>query len=70
MAFFGMQPIGGLLIGTASHYIGAPNTILFEGIAAIVIAIIFMPYLRKKILKEKEEVELIEMEETTVNATK
>ncbi len=70
MAFFGMQPIGGLLVGTASHYFGAPNTILLEGIAAIIIAIIFMPYLRKGILKEKDKIELIEMEEATVNATK
>lgn len=47
MAFFGMQPLGALLIGSVSQYIGTPNTILAEGIAAIVILIIFLPYLRK-----------------------
>ena len=54
MAFFGMQPLGGLLVGTVSQYIGAPNTILAQGIAAIVIAVLFLPFLRKDILKEKD----------------
>src|SRR5690606_11095192 len=31
MAFFGMQPIGGLLVGTASSYVGAPTTLLTQG---------------------------------------
>ncbi|MDP4239689.1 MAG: MFS transporter [Bacteroidota bacterium] len=47
MAFFGMEPLGGLLIGTVSQYIGTPDTILIQGIASILIAIIFLPYLRK-----------------------
>ena len=41
MAFFGMQPLGGLLVGTVSHFMGTPNTILAEGISAIVIALSF-----------------------------
>ncbi len=41
MAFFGMQPLGGLLIGTVSHFIGSPNTILLEGFIALSIAISF-----------------------------
>jgi MFS family permease len=53
MAFFGLQPLGGLLIGTVSQYIGTPNTILAQGIAAILIAVIFLPLLRKEMLKEK-----------------
>jgi MFS family permease len=53
MAFAGMQPIGGLLIGALAQYIGAPNTILAEGIVALVIAIIFLPLLRKDFLKNK-----------------
>jgi len=67
MAFFGMQPLGGLLIGSISQYIGAPNTILAEGIAAIIIALLFMPFLREDILKEKDKIKLIELEDTTVN---
>jgi hypothetical protein len=45
MAFFGMQPLGALLIGSISHYIGASTTILLEGITAIVIILLFSPYL-------------------------
>jgi MFS family permease len=67
MAFFGMQPLGGLLIGTVSQYAGAPITILSEGIAAIIIAVLFMPFLRKDILKEKDRIILIESEVPTVN---
>ena len=67
MAFFGMQPIGGLLVGTISTYIGAPNTILGQGIATILIAIIFMPFLRKDILRRKDKITLVELEDPTVN---
>jgi MFS family permease len=66
MAFFGLQPLGGLLVGALSQYIGAPNTILAEGIAAICIAIVFLPFLRKDILKEKDKIKLIELEDETV----
>jgi MFS family permease len=64
----GLQPLGGLLIGTVSQYIGAPNTIIAEGIAAILIAVIFFPFLRKDLLKEKDKVKLIELEDPVVNS--
>jgi MFS family permease len=66
MAFFGMQPLGGLMIGAASQNIGAPNTLLIVGIMAFVIAFVFLPYLRKDILKEKDKIELVELEDSTV----
>ena len=66
MAFFGMQPLGGLLIGTVSQYIGAPDTLLAEGIAAILIAFIFLPFLSKDILKEKDKIKLVELEDPSV----
>ena len=47
MAFFGMQPIGALLIGSISHYIGAEKTLLLEGCVALIIIAIFAPYLWK-----------------------
>jgi MFS family permease len=47
MAFFGMQPLGSLLVGTVSQYVGSPNTILFEGIIAFLIAVVFAPFLLK-----------------------
>jgi MFS family permease len=67
MAVAGMQPLGGLLIGTVSQYIGAPNTIIAEGIAAVIIAVSFLPFLRKDILKEKDKIKLKELEDTTVS---
>jgi MFS family permease len=45
MALFGMQPLGALLVGTISHYVGASLTIAFEGLLAIMIAILFTKYL-------------------------
>lgn len=45
MAFFGMQPLGALLIGTISHYIGAAETLLLEGCSALLIIALFLPYL-------------------------
>jgi hypothetical protein len=58
--------LGGLLIGTVSQYIGTPNTILAQGIAAILIAVIFLPLLRKEMLKEKDKTTLVELEDTSV----
>jgi len=67
MAYFGMLPIGGLLIGIISQYIGAPNTILIEGFVAVIIAVLFLPFLRKDILKEKDKLKLIELEDPALN---
>ncbi len=66
MAFFGLQPLGGLLIGIVSQYIGTPNAILAQGLAAILIAVIFLPLLRKEMLKEKDKTTLVELEDTSV----
>lgn len=38
MAFFGMMPIGGILVGALSQKIGAPKTILIQGFICIVLA--------------------------------
>jgi len=45
MAYFGMQPLGSLLVGTITQYIGAPATMLIEGLAALVVVAIFWRYL-------------------------
>ena len=47
MAYFGMQPLGSLLIGGISNYAGTPATILSQGIASLLIATLFFPYLWK-----------------------
>jgi len=57
MAFFGMMPLGALLIGSLSDRIGTPDTILAEGIAAILIFGSFLFIMRKDILKKNDEVE-------------
>lgn len=37
MAFFGMQPLGGLIIGSVSQQIGTENTVLIQGAIAVLI---------------------------------
>jgi MFS family permease len=68
MAFFGMQPIGGLLVGAIAHAFGAPFTILCQGIATLLIALIFFPFLRRDILLRKQRMKLKQMEETIVES--
>ena len=56
LAFFGMLPLGSLAVGGLSQKIGAPNMLLCQGAIAIIIAIIFLNYLRKdKLNKRKME---------------
>lgn len=47
MAFFGMQPIGALIIGVISHRIGVAHTLLLEGVIALIIAVWFSSFLWK-----------------------
>jgi len=54
MAFFGMQPIGGLLIGSVSKWIGTPNTMLAEGIIALLIGVLHFRYQRKEKVKKQQ----------------
>jgi len=67
MAYFGMLPLGGLLVGAISEYIGAPDTLLGEGIAAVLIALVFFRFLRKDVLKEKDKMDLIELEDQGIH---
>ena len=45
MAIFGMMPLGSLLVGAVSQHIGAPATVLCQGIAALVLALAFSRFL-------------------------
>lgn len=47
MAFFGMQPLGGLLVGFISQHIGVQDTVLAEGIIAIVIGCLHLRFVRR-----------------------
>lgn len=63
MSIFGMVPLGSLLTGAVSHYIGAQNTVLCQGFIALVIAALFYRYLRTEQLKQKKIKQLSEAEE-------
>jgi MFS family permease len=54
MAFFGMQPRGGLLIGSLSRLIGTPDTMLAEGVFALMIGALHIRFLRKEKLKQQQ----------------
>ncbi len=54
MAYFGMLPIGSLLIGYVSQKIGAPNAIFYQGIIALIIVAIFSGFLRSDRKKNQE----------------
>ena len=51
MALFGMAPLGSLLVGAVSQGIGAPATVLAQGIIALVIAFIFLKFLTRPMTK-------------------
>lgn len=54
MALTTMMPIGSLLIGAVSHYIGVQSTVLAEGIIALIITSFYGRYLKKERLKKEE----------------
>jgi len=56
MAFFGMQPLGGLLIGSISQLIGTQNTVLFQGAIALLIGCLSYRRLRKGEIKSPKAV--------------
>ncbi len=51
MAFFGMQPLGGLLVGTISQKIGVPDTVLAEGCIALFIGGLHLRFLKRNKMK-------------------
>ena len=52
MAYFGMLPLGSLLIGVISQQIGAPDALFCQGIIALFIAAIFFKFLTKGKIKQ------------------
>ncbi|MEZ2334843.1 MFS transporter [Mucilaginibacter sp. RCC_168] len=61
MAFFGMQPLGGLLVGAVSQWIGTADTVMLEGIVALIIGILHFRFLRKTQL-HKDTVHTLEQQ--------
>ena len=60
MAFFGMQPLGGLLIGFISEHIGVKNTVLAQGIIAVIIGLLHVRFLQKRKLPKVNAVPSLE----------
>lgn len=46
LAYFGMLPVGSLIAGAVSQKVGAPDTLLAQGIIAVIIAVSFSGLLR------------------------
>ena len=55
MAFGGMVPIGSLIIGLLAHVTSAPFTLLVEGLAGIIIIILFIPAFKKSTLRAERK---------------
>lgn len=54
MAFFGMQPLGGLVVGLISQHTGVKNTVMAEGIIALIIGIWYVRFIRKNKFKKNK----------------
>jgi MFS family permease len=55
LAFFGMQPLGGLLVGTVSKWIGSQNTMLAQGVAALLIGLLHWRYLHGEKVRSRQQ---------------
>ena len=53
MAFFGLQPLGGLIIGVISQYVGVQNTIMAQGVIAVLIGLLQVRFIVANRKKEK-----------------
>lgn len=61
MAFFGMQPLGGLLVGSVSQWIGTADTVMLEGVVALIIGFLHFRFLCKTNL-QKDTVHTLEQQ--------
>jgi MFS family permease len=52
MAIFGMLPLGSLLVGGVSEHIGAPATVLAQGVISLVLALTFIKFLTTRVATE------------------
>jgi MFS family permease len=59
MAYFGMLPLGSLLIGNISQRIGAPTTMLCQGITAFLIVGLFYKLVKKTTPSKNQETETL-----------
>ncbi|KAA2241918.1 MFS transporter [Chitinophaga agrisoli] len=57
MAFQGALPVGSLLTGVVAHHIGAPRTVLFQGLAGLLCVIIFIWGIRRSRRRQAEQLQ-------------
>lgn len=55
MAYFGMQPIGALIIGALAQYTGVQNMVLAEGVISLLIGYFYFQFIRKQSPSEKPQ---------------
>lgn len=65
MAFFGMQPLGGLLVGTISQWIGTPDTVMIQGIITLLIGVVLYRFLKKERERKLAVISSPELEDKT-----
>jgi MFS-type transporter involved in bile tolerance (Atg22 family) len=54
MAYQGMIPVGSLIIGYVSHFIGTRNTVVIQGIICIISVIVYVYYKNHKASEDLE----------------
>lgn len=67
MVFTATLPIGSLLVGAVSHYIGVQKTVLAEGFIAVSLSLLYGRYLRNERLNKAEAVYLEHQPEEILN---
>ncbi|MFT3932454.1 MAG: MFS transporter [Chitinophagaceae bacterium] len=66
LAYFGMLPLGSLLIGTVSEKIGAPDALLCQGIAALIIVTVFSRFFTRDRKRKHNSQQLETAEEMSI----
>jgi MFS family permease len=56
MALQGMQPFGSMLVGFVAHKIGAPLAVCLQGIAGVIVFLIFIPSIRRAGLRQEVKI--------------
>ena len=59
MAIFGMLPLGSLLVGGVSEHIGAPATVLAQGVISLVLALTFIKFLTKRLVRQSQAINAV-----------
>lgn len=62
LVYFGMLPLGSLIVSAVSQWIGAPNTMMCQGILSLIIVAVFFRFLRQEKLEAQNKDGLEEAE--------